>query len=137
VVLLFFELWVKVSNRKWELSPIKLYTYNLKDKSKKLSFIKYMDRVFDNCENKKNTNPQISDMKAGKKNVWELFEYPKKENIHNPSMKKDIAEKNHEFIKEILIFCTFRSVHFEFRNTLPSLSKVDLNLELRSNSKRK
>jgi len=40
-----------VSNRKWELSPIKLYTYNLKDRSKKLSFIKYMDKVFDNCEN--------------------------------------------------------------------------------------
>jgi hypothetical protein len=46
-------------------------------------------------------------------------------------------EINHELTKDTLIFCIFKSFHFEFRKTLPNLSKVDFNLLFLSNNIRK
>jgi hypothetical protein len=38
------------------------------------------------------------------------------------------AHENQFVIKGVLIFCTFKSVHLELRNVLPSRANVDLNL---------
>jgi len=35
-------------------------------------------------------------------------------------------------MKDVLIFCTLRSDHFEFRKTLPNELKVDFSLLFRS-----
>lgn len=63
--------------------------------------------------------------------------YPKNENENKINRLKLKAEKNHELINETLMFWTFKSFHFELRKTLPNLSKVALNFELRSNKTRK
>ena len=52
-------------------------------------------------------------------------------------MNKSRAQENQLEIKGVLIFCIFRSDHFEFRNTFPNLAKVDLYLLFRSKKIRK
>ena len=50
--------------------------------------------------------------------------------------KVKIQESQFE-IKGVLIFCIFRSDHFELRNTFPNLAKVDLYLLFLSKKIRK
>ena len=52
-------------------------------------------------------------------------------------INKSKAHENQLEIKGVLIFCTFKSDHFEFRNTFPNLAKVDLYLLFRSKKIRK
>lgn len=110
---------------------------NFKEKIRKEIFNNNRDSVFDICDKPKKIKPHNSDTKAGKKNDCELLVYPKNEPSNNPDSKIIKKVKNQELIKDILMFCTFKSFHFEFRNTFPSFSNVDLSLLFRSKSKRK
>ena len=101
------------------------------------NLIKVNVKVVVACATRKKLKLFISDKNAGIKMVPVLLAKPKKEKRNNVTKTMLNPVENHELINEFLMFWTLRSFHFELRNTLPNLSKVDLNLLLRSNRRRK
>jgi hypothetical protein len=93
--------------------------------------------VFEICAKIKKKIPHNSETNAGNKKVLNLLLNPKKENKKSATINNAVKYNNHELIKVVLIFCTFKLFHLEFRNTFPNLSNEDLYLLFRSNNKRK
>ena len=60
------------------------------------------------------------------------FKRPKRIQYEKKIKTNTLKKKNQSLIKDSLIFCVLKSVHFEFLKTLPKLATTDLYLLLRS-----